>query len=78
MAVLHTFIFKGGMKTKRLTGMSAIREKCLECQCWSYTEVADCPSKDCALWPFRFGKYPKNTTAAENNELATKLDVKKE
>jgi len=73
MAVLHTFIFKGGMKTKRLTGMSAIREKCLECQCWSYTEVADC-----ALWPFRFGKYPKNATTAENNELATKLDVEKE
>ena len=29
VACKHTFIFKGGHKTKSLTGMSAILEKCL-------------------------------------------------
>ena len=59
MAVEHTFICKNGHKTKALTGMSAIREKCLECCCWSPKDVQECPCKDCVLYPFRFGKYPK-------------------
>ena len=63
MAVEHTFIFKGGLKTKQLTGMSAIREKCLECSCWNFKEIELCSSKDCALYPFRFGKYPKKSIA---------------
>jgi hypothetical protein len=64
MAVEHTFIHKHGKKTKQLTGMSAIREKCLECSAWRFNEVRDCPSKDCALYPFRFGRYPKKTGAS--------------
>lgn len=60
MAVKHTFLYKGGMKTKNLTGMKAIREKCMECSNWNYAEVTRCPIKDCALYPFRSGKYPKN------------------
>jgi hypothetical protein len=63
MAVKHTFITKNGTKTKKLTGMSAIREKCLECSGWSYTEVEKCACQDCALYPFRFGRYPKKTIA---------------
>ncbi|UCE55766.1 MAG: hypothetical protein JSV31_10030 [Desulfobacterales bacterium] len=63
MAVKHTFISKNGMKTKKLTGMSAIREKCLECSGWSYNEIENCPCQDCSLWPFRFGRYPKKTVA---------------
>lgn len=63
MAIEHTFIFKDSKKTKALTGMSAIREKCLECSAWSFEEVRGCPSKDCSLYPFRFGKYPKMTIA---------------
>ena len=59
MAIEHTFIFKGGTKTKKLTAMSAIREKCLECSAWSQKEIRECNCSDCALWPFRFGKYPK-------------------
>ena len=59
MAVEHTFIYKNGLKTKNLTGMSAIRQKCLECSAWSVKEVEACPAKDCALHPFRFGRYPK-------------------
>lgn len=40
-----------------------IREKCLECCSWSCTEVKNCPIKDCALHPFRLGRYPKKTVA---------------
>lgn len=39
MAIEHTFIHKDGLKTKKLTGMSAIREKCLECCGWFSAEV---------------------------------------
>ncbi len=63
MACKHTFIFKGGHKTKSLTGMSAIRKKCLECSGWQPKEVQFFPNSDCALYPFRFGKYPKNRVA---------------
>jgi len=59
MAIEHTFKFKGDFKTKKLTGMSAIREKCLDCSNWNEAEVRNCEIKDCALWPFRFGRYPK-------------------
>lgn len=38
--------------------VKAIREKCLDCCCGSVTEVKLCPSSDCALFPFRFGKNP--------------------
>ncbi|MHC4216325.1 MAG: hypothetical protein ACYSWP_23485 [Planctomycetota bacterium] len=63
MAFEHTFIHKNGMKTKKLTGMSAIREKCLECSAWIQKEVRECSCTDCALYPFRFGRYPKKTVA---------------
>ena len=59
MAVEHKFLYKDGLKTKKLTGMSDIREKCLECCGWVSPEVRVCVSKDCALYPFRFGRYPK-------------------
>jgi len=58
MAIKHTFLYRGGQKTKVLTPLSAIREKCLECSNWSNKEVRLCPAKDCALFPFRFGKRP--------------------
>lgn len=59
MAYEHTFIHKNGMKQRKLTAMSAIKEKCMECGGWSYKELKLCPATDCALWPFRFGRNPK-------------------
>jgi hypothetical protein len=59
MAVVHTFKGKHGLKTKRLTGMSAIREKCLECCNWNSAEVRKCSAIDCAVFPFRFGRSPR-------------------
>ena len=70
MAVKHTFISKDGLKTKNLTGMSAIREKCLDCMAWSSHEVKLCPAKDCALHPFRFGHYPKKHGQEDEKTVA--------
>jgi len=58
MAVKHIFQGKGGMISKTLTPIKAIRQKCLECSNWSFSEIEQCPISDCALYPFRFGKVP--------------------
>ena len=57
MAIEHTFIHKGGFtKTKKLTPLKAIREKCMECSNWQYSEITSCPCTDCALYVFRSGR----------------------
>jgi len=61
MAVKHKIKTPKGIETKTLTGMSAIRQKCLDCSCWQPKEVRECPIKYCSLYPFRFGKYPKKS-----------------
>ncbi len=43
---------------KKRTPLRAIREKCLDCVCGSSQEVSLCPSGDCPLWAFRFGRNP--------------------
>jgi hypothetical protein len=42
----------------RLTPMKAIRAKCLDCACYSRTEVRKCVAIRCPLWPFRMRKNP--------------------
>lgn len=37
----------------------AIRDKCYDCSCGNKAEIAKCPVKQCALWGFRFGRYPE-------------------
>ena len=34
----------------------AVRCKCLDCMGFNMSEVRKCPSKDCPLWYFRFGR----------------------
>ena len=48
---------------KKRTPIRAIRDKCLDCCANQYGEVENCPSKDCALWPYRKGQRP---TGQEN------------
>lgn len=36
--------------------LTAIRAHCVECFGGAVRDVTDCPSTDCALWPFRMGK----------------------
>ena len=67
--VKHTYAWKNGtLKTKNLTGMSAIRAKCMECSSFSTVDVKKCPIVNCALYPFRLGKYPKSKKDSENTE----------
>jgi len=40
-----------------MSPLKAIRAKCLDCA-YNATEVRLCPSTNCALHPFRFGKNP--------------------
>lgn len=42
-----------------MTPLKSIRAKCIDCMCGSAHEVRQCPSAKCPLWPFRFGKRPK-------------------
>lgn len=41
---------------KRLKPLKAIRHKCLDCCNETPREVRLCPVKECALWPYRFGR----------------------
>lgn len=82
MAIKHTFIFKDGTKTKTLTAIKAIRQKCGECSNWSDTEIRECPCIDCALYPFRFGKDPSREKRVlsddQRKELAERLKLARE
>lgn len=46
-------------RVKKLTPLKAIRASCLDCSAGSYGEVRNCPSTDCGLWPYRFGRNPE-------------------
>jgi len=48
-----------------MTPLKAIRAKCLDCSGGSYTEVRFCPVKECVLWQWRFGSYPKTVLRKE-------------
>lgn len=64
--------------------VKAIRQKCLDCSGWSYTEVEQCPLTECALYPFRFGKNPfrtkvvRNMTEEQKEELRQRLKAARE
>lgn len=60
-------------KSKGVPVLKAIRNKCLDCMCGSANEVKLCPSEDCPLWAFRFGKNPyraKREMTEEQREAA--------
>lgn len=42
------------------TPTKVIRAKCLDCCDNQTKEVENCPITDCPLYPYRFGKRPKN------------------
>jgi len=63
--------------------LKAIRRKCLHCSGGSPAEVADCLVRQCALFPFRFGKNPWRPPPSEaqrqaaRNNLATLVKPQK-
>ena len=44
---------------KKSCVLGAIRRNCLECCGGSSEEVRYCSALDCQLWPYRFGKTPR-------------------
>ena len=64
-----------------LPPLKAIRAKCLDCMCGQYKEVTLCPSEQCPLYAYRFGRRPKGegmdmgeVEDAENIDLANDLE----
>lgn len=48
--------------------LKAVRKKCLDCMRGSSNEVKLCPSHDCPLYAFRFGKNPYRTKREMSEE----------
>lgn len=54
---------------RKLTPIKAIRAKCLDCTCWSTTEVEQCTAKDCPLWGYRLGHRPDGDVLWEDGKV---------
>lgn len=54
------------VQPKVLTPIKAIRAKCLDCMCFSATEVRKCSNRTCSLNPYRLGKRPSTGQADED------------
>ena len=39
--------------------MKAVRQNCLDCMCGSASEVRHCQVTQCMLFPYRFGRNPR-------------------
>ncbi len=48
-----------GTRTVKLSPLKALRAFCLECMQWSPSEVKDCASKLCPVFPYRSGRNPE-------------------
>lgn len=53
--------------------LKAIRKKCLDCVCFQPNEVLLCPSEECPLHPFRFGKNPYKKKREYTDEQKEKM-----
>jgi hypothetical protein len=56
---------KDGYRIININRRKAIRERCLNCSGWIATEVSNCGSVDCSLYPFRSGKGKQNPKSRE-------------
>jgi hypothetical protein len=54
---------KTGLKSVSLNRRRAVRERCLNCSCWSLKQVEGCAFHDCSLYPFRSGQGKQSAKA---------------
>ena len=70
------------MSTTKAELLKTIRKKCMDCVCFQAKEVELCPSKQCALWPFRFAKDPFKTprpmSEAQKENIVKALAARKQ
>ena len=57
----------------KLTPIKAIRKKCLDCCCGSFTEVKLCTISKCPLYPYRMGHRPKDEQTTINKVINRKV-----
>lgn len=57
----------------KLTPIKAIRKKCLDCCCGSFTEVKLCTISKCPLYPYRMGHRPKDEQTTINQVINRKV-----
>lgn len=50
-------------RVANLNRRSAIRERCLNCNAWSYADVKRCKSDDCPLHSYRLGGKPHSSAS---------------
>jgi hypothetical protein len=55
MKIFANIQTKEGHEVKHLNRRKAIRERCLNCSAWIFSEVRQCQITDCVLYPFRMG-----------------------
>ena len=62
---------------QKISPLTAIRNKCLDCCCDQAYEVKLCPATKCPLHPFRFGKNPfrkrRELTDQQRKEIGERL-----
>jgi hypothetical protein len=60
MGIMVEMQAKDGHKVFELNRRRAIRQRCLNCNGWSWKEVENCKLSDCELFPFRSGQGKQN------------------
>jgi len=73
---IYNKIIKDIKSGKRVSPLRAIRAKCLDCVCYSASEVSKCPIPDCPLYKFRGGRNTtgkKRVMSEKQKENAKKL-----
>ena len=69
------------MEDKKISPLKAIKEKCMDCCCWQYSEVKKCTATKCPLYPFRMGKNPyikRSMSEDRKAELRDRLQAARE
>jgi hypothetical protein len=56
----HTWPKYRNHSMTKLSPLVAVRHKCLDCCAESAAEAKLCPVTTCPLWPYRFGRFPKD------------------
>lgn len=56
-----------------LRPLKAIRAKCIDCCCGQHKEVRLCTCIDCPLYPYRFGRRPKEEEILEVEQYESKI-----
>lgn len=55
---------------KKLTPIKSIRAKCIDCCAGQLAEVRRCNINTCAIWPYRMGRRPTDSTPVSNPDCA--------